>query len=151
MPLHFRSLYSACSAGMLLPLQLNKSKTTDPGFLQHHCSLMRKCNKQSITTDWIWIFGLATCHLVILEQGHFRNWKIPCRRVLGFAKQLFLIFMPSHRHALHLLSVGPISLSACQGQPELILYQHTGLRTRPFPNAQGALNHFLLLISALPL
>lgn len=51
----------------------------------------------------------------------------------------------------HLLSIGPISLSARQRQPELILHQLTGLQTWPFPNTQGTLNHFLLLISALPL
>lgn len=32
-----------------------------------------------------------------------------------------------------------------------LLQLPAGLQTRPFPIAQGALNHFLLLISALPL
>lgn len=42
-------------------------------------------------------------------------------------------------------------MSAWQRQPERILHQLTGLQTWPFPNAQGALNYFLLIISALPL
>lgn len=46
---------------------------------------------------------------------------------------------------------GRANLSAWKRQPELILHELTGLPTWPFPNAQGVLNHFLLLISALPL
>lgn len=59
--------------------------------------------------------------------------------------------MPSHSRVAHLRRVGRTCLSVWQRQPELILHQLTGLQTWPFPNAQGALNHFLLLISALPL
>lgn len=43
------------------------SKTTDLGFCGSTVTLDEEMQQQSITADWIWIFGLATCHLVILE------------------------------------------------------------------------------------
>lgn len=59
--------------------------------------------------------------------------------------------MPCHSRVAHLRRVRRTALSVWYRQPELILHQLTGLQTWPFPNAQGALSHFLLLISALPL
>lgn len=58
--------------------------------------------------------------------------------------------MPSPSHAPHLVSEGPVSRPAWQREPEL-LHQLPGLQTWSFPNTQGALKYFLLLISALPL
>lgn len=60
-----------------------------------------------------------------------------------------LVVMHSHSHA-PLLSGGPVH-GVPGREPELLQQLLPGLHTWPFPNAQGALNHFLLLISALPL
>lgn len=51
---------------VLLPPQL-RLKPLTCGLYGSTVTLYEEMQQQSITADWIWIFGLATCHLVILE------------------------------------------------------------------------------------
>lgn len=64
--LHFPGLCSMYGTKVLLPPKLRQNPLAW-GFYGTTVTLYEEMQQQSITADWIWIFGLATCHLVILE------------------------------------------------------------------------------------